>query len=70
MVITIPGTGRPMPSRKKLVATYSSIAGRPYPSAASTRPPPAAMSSGCPVASRNASPNMHAAPITPPATAA
>ena len=70
MMITIPGTGRPMPSRKKTVATYSSIPGSPNPSAARTRPPPAAMSSGCPVASRNDSPNVHATAIAAPATAA
>ena len=70
ITITIPGTGRPIPSRKKLVATYSSTPGSPKPSAASTRPPPAARSSGCPVASRNDSPNAHAIAITAPATIA
>ena len=49
---SMPGIGRLMPSRKWVHTTHMKSAGEPHAIISSTRPPPAATSGSCPVASR------------------
>ncbi len=64
--IVIPAFGRPMPSRKNVVATHIRIAGMPAANMRSARPPPRASSGLCPNSSGIGSPQSRMSPVTGP----